>query len=757
MQSSRPILESRVIESSGPVAERWAPVQAALEGFERALGQAQLDARDQAARTAFTVSRRELAGLVASWPRRERPGMRWEGLRRVLSRLGASGLQDAPWEPEDEALAGGLNLAHWPDLAARMILGPIGRGDVVPRFAEVADEWWGPYAEWAFQAPQGFVVAGQAEAYARQYLPLLRELADWVERNVGSATVRAAAEAYLRVSNQIPLYFTAGPLREHAAARGRILARLVADRTTPFDAFALPREGRRLRVGVVNRHFGPQTETYTTLPSFESLDPERFEVLLFACRSDGSPLERYCRSKAASFEVLPSDLAGQLSVLRAAALDVVVWGTNLTAVVNEITRLALHRVAPLQVVNNSSCVTSGLAECDLYVSGDLTEADDAPGHFTERLGLLPGPTHAFNYEADRQAPARSWTRTDLGIPADAFVFVSAANYFKIVPEMREAWARLLASVPGSRLLLHPFNPNWSSAYPIQRFCAEFEAVLERHGVDHDRLVVSTMKLPSRADVGALMAAGDLYLDTAPFGGVNSLVDPLEHGVPVVAWQGDTMRARMGAALLRSLGLEDCVALDQASYLELARRLALDPAARAELSTRIRSAMERAPVFLDALAASDAFGALIETAYDELAAKGSRAFRSAKAPVRPREPVALDLASRRALGNRLLSEGRSARAVAYLLAALQQDEGTPGLWLDVARALRANRQHNEAVQALEAALRLDEALVEGWMLMAEIADERGNVDLAAEARAVVDRLRPRPRADVSGVMAKLRAR
>lgn len=735
MHSHRPILESRVVELPDAAAARSAPLQGALTRFEQALGQAQLDARDQAARLEFNQARRELAEVLLGWPRKERNVSGWDGLKRVLSRLGASGLQDAAWDEEDEALAARMNLSRWTDLLARMVLGPMGRGGLVPRFADVADEWWGLYAEWAFQAPQGFVTTGQAEAYARQYLPLVRELADWVERNAGSPTVRAAAEAYLRAANQIPLYFTAGSLREHAAARGRILARLVADRSLPYDGFALPREGRRLRVGVVNRHFGPQTETYTTLPSFEALDPEHFEVMLFACRSDGSQLERYCRSKAAAFEVLPPDLAGQLTVLRAAALDVVVWGTNLTAVVNEITRLALHRVAPLQVVNNSSCITSGLADSDLYVSGELTEAADAPGHFTERLGLLPGPTHAFNYEADRQAPAREWTKSDLGIPADAFVFVSAANYFKVIPEVRETWARLLAAVPGSRLLLHPFNPNWSSTYPIQRFCAEFEEVLSRHGVDHDRLVVSTMKLPSRSDVGALMAVGDLYLDTAPFGGVNSLIDPLEHGVPVVAWQGDTMRARMGAAVLRSIGLEDCVAVDEASYLELAVKLAGDADARAQLSARIRVAMERVPMFLDPLAASDVFGALIETAYDEIAEKGLRVFRAASAPLKAQKAVALSVADRRALGNQLVAQGRAARGVEYLLASLQQSEADASLWLDVARALRANHQHNEALQALEAALRLDEHLVPGWALMAEIAEEKGNDDLARQARAL----------------------
>ncbi|MCU0793103.1 MAG: glycosyltransferase [Opitutaceae bacterium] len=736
MHLSSPLLEPAPAFLSTPRDEPAATLLPLIADLGRAIEQALLDARDLPARLGFEAARLALAEALAHTSPRAKSGHWSDPLRRLLSRLAASGLQDAPWSPADSSFAASLDLARWPGLVARIVIGPAARDRAAPRFANVPDEWWSAFAEWAFQAPQGFVVAGEAEAYARHYLPLLEELAGWIERNPGSATVRGAAQAYLRVSNQIPLYFSAGPLRAHAAARGRILTRLLGVRGDTFEGFALPREGRRLRVGFVNRHFGPQTETYTTLPSFECLDPERFEVLLFACRSDHTTLEQHCRARAASFEVLPADVPGQLAALRAAGLDVVVWGTNLTAVTNEITRLALHRVAPLQVVNNSSCITSGLPECDLYVSGDLTELEEAPAHFTERLGLLPGPTHAFNYQADHQPPSRTWTRAELGIPDEAFVFVSAANYFKVIPEMREAWARLLAAVPGSRLLLHPFNPNWSSAYPIQRFRAEFDSVLDCHRVERERLIVSTYKLPSRSDVGALLAVGDLCLDTAPFGGVNSLIDPLEHGLPVVAWEGRTMRARMGAALLRSLGLTCCIATDAESYHALAVRLASNPAARAALADHIRSSMALTPIFLDSLAASDAFGALIETAYDEIASIGHRAFRETPAPLRARVPAALTILDRRAEAARLLASGRSGRACELLLAALQQaPEADASLWLEVARALRADSRHNEALQALEAALRFDEHLVEGWALLAEIAESQGNHDLATEARAL----------------------
>ena len=102
----------------------------------------------------------------------------------------------------------------------------------------------------------------------------------------------------------------------------------------------LPRSGRRLRLGFVSRDFGAQTETYTTLPCFENLDPDRFEAVLFALHEGDNVLETHARDHSAEFHVLPSELDAQVRILRDAALDVVIFGANVTALCNEVARLA---------------------------------------------------------------------------------------------------------------------------------------------------------------------------------------------------------------------------------------------------------------------------------------------------------------------------------------------------------------------------------------------------------------------------------
>ncbi|MBI5380982.1 MAG: hypothetical protein HZA31_03700 [Opitutae bacterium] len=577
---------------------------------------------------------------------------------------------------------------------------------------------------------------------------------------------------YQKFGNCVPLYFSEGSLRQHYELRARALTILcgVGPQDEPFMS---PRDGRRLRIGFINRHFAPQTETYTTLPSFEMLDPERFEVILFAHNRTDTPLENYAREKVSEFRLLPAEIDAQVQILRDAALDVAVFGTNVTAVFNEVTRLALYRVAPCQIINNSSCTTSGMPHADIYVSGKLTEGPEAPAHFSERLALLPGPTHSFDYEADKQEPSQTFTRATFGFPEDATVFVTAANYYKIIPEMQEQWAQLLAAVPGSRLLVHPFNPNWSSSYPIKRFCAEFDRVLAKHGVSSDRLAVSSMKFPSRTDVAELMRVGDIYLDTFPFAGVNSLVDPLEAGIPTVAWEGATFRSRMAAGLLRSLGLDELIATDAASYQAIALRLAKDTAWRDALKVRIQEKMTRTPEFLDMLASSDSFGALVENVYDELYCVGREEFRKDRTPIAvpvPADPAALiaegsslleaGLAgeatnrawqvlgalpnspeARHLMGRALLAQGRMNRAVDYLLAAVQHAESNAALWQDLAIALRRSDRITEALQALEVCVRVDEKRLESWLMLGEWSLEANNPDMANEVVKLLQQLAP----------------
>lgn len=364
--------------------------------------------------------RRRVAETIACLPTAHKAGPVVETACALLHAFDESGVADRPADAEDLSLAEQYRRHNWPGLLASMLLVPAWQSPAAPLYDDVQPWLWAEYTRWLFYAPKGFAAVGQASAYAAHYLKRLEELAAWGARNRGAAAVRIALQIYTRCCSCIPLYFNPGSLRRHYEMRAKIMA-IANGVGVQEDLLPMPRECRRLRIGFINRHFGPQTETYCTLPTFEQMDPERFEVILFAPHQTGTPVEAYAKAHASDFRLLTGDIVAQVEAVRAAALDIAVFGTNVTAVFNEVTAIALHRVAPLQVVNNSSCTTSGMPECDLYVSGELTEIPTAHEHFTERLALIPGPTHAFNYDADRVEPTSEWSRAALGIPEDAIV------------------------------------------------------------------------------------------------------------------------------------------------------------------------------------------------------------------------------------------------------------------------------------------------------------------------------------------------
>lgn len=508
----------------------------------------------------------------------------------------------------------------WAALLAYALFRPIHAGalpfDLAARLAEVPGWLLDDALAYLLAFPSGFDDEGEAERYALTLEANLAPIVTGLRAPQPSAAHRAAALHVVRNGNFIPTYFTPAPTRDLQRLRGDVLRELLAANGAQLDCpFSVRGPDRtRLRVGFLNAHFAPQTETYSTLPTFEALDRTRFDVRLFAVQLSGPnehPLERHARAHADAMVALPPGLPDQVAALRGADLDLLVIGTNVTAVTNQVALLAAHRLARVQLVTNSCPVTSGLASVDGYVSGDLSETEGADAHYCERLWRLDGAAHAFNYRIDATPAQTAFDRARLGIPRDAVVFASGANFHKITPELQRVWVQLMLQVEGAVLLLHPFNPNWSDRYPVARFERRLRARIAAAGLPAHSLCLSRDALPGRADVKALLSVADVYLDSFPFAGVNSTVDPLELGLPVVAWEGETFRSRMAGALLRELKLDHLIAHNEASYLSLATALGRDAQLRAATATQIRAAMAAGPRFLDPVAYGRSFGALLE--------------------------------------------------------------------------------------------------------------------------------------------------
>jgi predicted O-linked N-acetylglucosamine transferase (SPINDLY family) len=454
------------------------------------------------------------------------------------------------------------------------------------------------FLRFSFTMPSIFRRPGEPDAYRHYLHACLKFYYDKLVAGSNATFWNNVADRSAYIANFTPIYFSSENLRELMTLRARLIEHILRLKGHAIDYSFSPRPRRRIRLGILAGHFMPKTETFATLPVYRDLDRSKFEIVLLAMLATGEPPEKVCASYAERFIVLPPQLDHQVQVIRQLDLDALWIATNVTAVANPITLLAPHRLARVQIASVCSCCTTGMSNIDYYVSGTLTEADAAQDHYTENLLMVDGPAHCYDFELEKApADAAPLNRSDLGIDPNTTVFASGANYFKILPELDHVWARILAAVPGSRLLLYPFNPNWRQIYPVRAFAERLGSNFARYNVSPDRLLLFT-RAEKRSHVLSRLAVADIYLDSFPFSGATSLIDPLQLGIPPVVLNGRNFRSLVGPALLRDLKLDDLIARSEDEYINLAIRLSSDATWRAEVKARVITAMARGPRFLD---------------------------------------------------------------------------------------------------------------------------------------------------------------
>lgn len=486
-------------------------------------------------------------------------------------------------------------------LAAQLYL----RADQLPlRYAGQRVPRWlvPPLLEYLLDFPCFVRDRGEMEHYADYMIALIQYLHSQVAAHPDDPFWSDVAIAYVNASNPVPLYFTERNLLPVMRQRAGLFEMALRSLGHPLEWTPPPRQNRtKIRLGILKASYISHPETFTTFPVFEYLDRDRFEVILYTLATEPDLLERY-QEKYPGDRIgrLTGELTDQVNAIRADDLDVLLVGSIVTNSIHRMLLIAAHRLARVQIHSVSSPVTTGLRHIDYYLSGTLTEAPTAASHYSEKLLLVEGPAHCFDYALEAATPRVAITRADLGLEPTAIAFTSGANLYKVIPELRHTWAKILAAVPHSVLMLYPFGASWRSFYPKVAFWQSLRDTLHTHGVDPNRLILLNA-LPTRADVKVCLALADIYLDSFPFAGANSMVDALEAGLPPIARAGEGFRSRQGAALIRDLGLPELITHSEAAYLDLAVRLATDRPYRLKLQTQIRAAIAAGPRFLNSRA------------------------------------------------------------------------------------------------------------------------------------------------------------
>ena len=149
--------------------------------------------------------------------------------------------------------------------------------------------------------------------------------------------------------------------------------------------------------------------------------------------------------------------------------------------------------------------------------------------------------------------------------------------------MARLWAEVLASIPGSRLVL-----KWEGL-DEQALHDRVSKLFAEAGLDISRLELRghSPHQEMLAEYGGI----DIALDPFPFCGGLTSCEALWMGVPVVTLPGDRVASRQTLGFLTVLGLDDLAAASRSDYVRVAAALAADPVRRAELRRTLRARVQ----------------------------------------------------------------------------------------------------------------------------------------------------------------------
>jgi protein O-GlcNAc transferase len=340
---------------------------------------------------------------------------------------------------------------------------------------------------------------------------------------------------------------------------------------------------QRIRIGYLSADFRAHPVAELIVELFESHDRSQFEVTGYSYGPNDGSLIRQRISKAferfVDLRELP--LADSIQKIVDDRIDILVDLTGFTQ--HSRPEILASSPAPIRVNYLGYPGTMGADFADyIMVDHFIVPADRQP-FYSEKLVHLPG-CYQVN-DTQRIISETVPSRTEVGLPDEAFVFCSFNSNYKITPEIFEVWMRLLQKVPGSVLWL--LESNRQAPVNLRR-----EA--ERRGVAPERLVFAPRR--PLTDHLARHQLADLFLDTFPVNAHTTASDALWAGLPVLTLSGETFVSRVAGSLLHSLGLPELITDTLVDYEARALDLARDRQELAALRQRLQANRLSSPVF-----------------------------------------------------------------------------------------------------------------------------------------------------------------
>ncbi len=374
----------------------------------------------------------------------------------------------------------------------------------------------------------------------------------------------------------------------------------------------------KIRIGYFSADFRNHPVAYLAAGLFEHHDRSRFELTAFAFGPEANDAMRARLSGAFDrfVDVRQHSDSEVAALSRESGIDIAVDLNGITKQCRS--KIFALRAAPIQINYLGYPGTMGAGYMD-YLIGDRTVIPRShQAYYTEKIIYLPDSFIPF--DTKYAIADKAFTREELGLPADGFVFCCFNNAYKITPDIFDSWMRILMRTEQSVMWLS--QDNSAAAGNLLKEAS-------RCGIDPRRLIFAN-RMPSLPEHVARLRSADLFLDTFPYNAHATALDALWAGLPVLTRAGQGFASRVAASLLHTIDLPELVTDSISQYEDLAAALAADHIRLAQIRSRL-SQNRLTSVLFD----TERYTRNLEAAYEQIHER----YCSGAAPMHVNEPSA----------------------------------------------------------------------------------------------------------------------
>ena len=333
----------------------------------------------------------------------------------------------------------------------------------------------------------------------------------------------------------------------------------------------IPRHNK-IRIGYFSADFRHHPVSMLTAELFELHDKNQFEIIAFSLGFDDKSQMRARLSQSFDQFIDVSSMSDLeiTKLARGLEIDIAVDLGGFT--INNRPSIFALRAAPVQMSYIGYLGTMGSQYIDYLFADKVIVPEESKPFYSEKIAYLP--SYQVN-DSHRKIADKLFTRTELGIPQDSFVFACFNNNYKILPATFDSWMRILKATEGSILFLYAEN-EWAQKNLLKEAKAR--------GIESQRIIFGK-HLPTDEYLARYQAC-DLFLDTAPYNAGTTASDALWAGLPVLTLIGKSFASRVAASLLTAIDLPELITSTQSAYEAKAIELAHNPDKLASIKEKL---------------------------------------------------------------------------------------------------------------------------------------------------------------------------